>query len=185
MGVAGMPFIKATISTSSELPTLLEAACSFPVFVLGAEIWFYYGHRLLHHKALYPHCHKVHHEYKAPFAIVALYSHPLEALQNSGVVNFGPVMMGCLTPQGSHVLLYYVWGFVATFGILIHHCGYELPLDGVPFLLRSMSDFHDYHHQYYDVNFGVLGILDWLHGTSSGYQGWMWSPPRSESLKSK
>ena len=40
------------------------------------------------------------------------------------------------------------------------HSGYHFPLLPSP-------EFHDYHHLKFNQNFGVLGILDSLHGTDS------------------
>lgn len=39
------------------------------------DIFFYYTHRLLHHRLLYKHTHKRHHEWTAPIAIMGAYSH--------------------------------------------------------------------------------------------------------------
>lgn len=32
-----------------------------------------------------------------------------------------------------------------------------------------MTHQHDYHHKVFNRNFGVIGICDWLYGTSAGY----------------
>ena len=34
--------------------------------------------RLLHHRSLYKHMHKIHHEWQAPIAMAANYAHPVE-----------------------------------------------------------------------------------------------------------
>lgn len=52
---------------------------------------------------------------------------------------------------------------------MVHHCGYDCgTLDDLPFV-GSMAHFHDYHHKVNNKNFGVIGLCDWLHGTTGGY----------------
>lgn len=92
-----------------------------------------------------------------------LYFHPIESVLQFGVVAFGPMVMQ------AHVTELYLWEMIAVLAILLHHSGYEVPFDGVPGVLGSMSHFHDYHHQNYRRNFGVLGFFDKLHGTDQGY----------------
>jgi len=151
------------MSTSSTLPSWVEVAYTLPVLVLSAEVWFFYNHWLLHHPILYSYCHKVHHEYTSPIALECLYFHPVETVINMGVVGFGPVLCN------SHIMVLYAWLVLALLAILLHHSGYELPADGSPGVLDSMSHFHDYHHQNYKRCFGVLGICDKIHGTMEGY----------------
>ena len=49
----------------------------FNLFVMGFvyEFAFYFSHRLLHHPKIYKHVHKVHHEWTAPFSVMAIYAH--------------------------------------------------------------------------------------------------------------
>lgn len=156
-------FLKSRLSLKeTDLPSFSEFLYSSAIFLLCSEIFFYYNHRLLHHKSFYAYVHKKHHEFTSPIALECVYFHPYEALTNFGVVGLGPILMK------SHVVMLYWWTFAATMGILIHHCGYEVPGDGFPGLLNSMSHFHDFHHKYYNKAFGVIGLCDWIHNT--GYE---------------
>lgn len=44
------------------------------------DTWHYFVHQLLHHRRLYKYVHKVHHNFQAPFGMVAEYAHPIETL---------------------------------------------------------------------------------------------------------
>lgn len=98
--------------------------------------------------------HKIHHEWKAPTAIAAAYSHPLENLMS----NILPSAIAAWVFQLHFVsvLFFSVQGLVST---LWAHSGYEVPKD---------SSAHDRHHHYFEGNYGHLGILDYLHGTAVG-----------------
>lgn len=60
------------------LPSHKEMTLHIIGYVLVDEVLFYYGHRALHHKSVYRHCHKMHHEFTAPNGLVATYCHPVE-----------------------------------------------------------------------------------------------------------
>ena len=99
------------------------------------------------------HIHKKHHEWIAPIALAATYAHPLEHLASSLIpASVGPILTNC------HPVTLWTWWFVVISGTLAHHSGYHLPFLPSP-------EFHDFHHLKFNQNYGVLGVLDYLHGT--------------------
>ncbi|GMS96234.1 hypothetical protein PENTCL1PPCAC_18409, partial [Pristionchus entomophagus] len=150
------------ISIAPSLPSLSEVTVSdlgslavqFLGIVLVEEAGFYYSHRAFHHPRIYKHVHKIHHEWTAPVSITSVYAHPLEhAFSNVLPVMAGPMLMG------SHVVLAWTWFTLALFTTTISHSGYHLPF-------HPSAEAHDHHHVAFTECFGVLGILDWLHGTN-------------------
>lgn len=138
-----------------ELPSVWRILSEILVFAIIEEIGFYYAHRLFHQPALYKRYHKKHHEWTAPVCVVAIYAHPLEhVLANLLPAVLGPVVLG------SHLITMWVWMSLVIVTTSIHHSGYHFPLLPSP-------EFHDFHHLKFNVNYGVLGLLDRLHGTDS------------------
>ncbi|XP_071847605.1 fatty acid hydroxylase domain-containing protein 2-like [Apostichopus japonicus] len=138
-----------------DLPTFRRFVIDALLFVILEEVGFYYNHRLLHHPRIYKRFHKIHHEWTAPIAAVTIYCHPLEHFLS----NLVPAMMGPLVMR-SHFATMLVWAVSAQTTAMIHHCGYHLPFLPSP-------EAHDFHHLKFNYNFGVLGILDRLHGTDA------------------
>ena len=53
----------------------------------------------------------------------------------------------------------------------MHHCGYRfesavLHLPG----FDQQPDFHDFHHEVFRGNYGLIGVLDWFHGTDGRWR---------------
>jgi methylsterol monooxygenase len=55
-------------------------------------------------------------------------------------------------------MVYWLWLFIAVFVTIQVHSGYHFPF-------LPSSEFHDFHHLKFNVNYGVLGFLDWFHAT--------------------
>ncbi|XP_004737809.1 fatty acid hydroxylase domain-containing protein 2 isoform X2 [Mustela nigripes] len=141
-----------------ELPTFHWFLLELAIFTLIEEVLFYYSHRLLHHPAFYKKIHKKHHEWTAPIGVISLYAHPIEHV----VSNMLPVMVGPLI-MGSHLSSITTWFSLALITTTISHCGYHLPFLPSP-------EFHDYHHLKFNQCYGVLGVLDHLHGTDTVFK---------------
>ena len=119
------------------------------------EIWFYYGHRMMHHRKLYK-WHNMHHEHIRPIGISGLYCSKVEMI----MVNMASIMIpGRIL--GFNEWEIYVFAGLISLSVLKGHGG--LQLCGIcPWL---SSETHDLHHLHMNVNYGVTYILDYIHGT--------------------
>lgn len=138
----------------APLPSLPLFAFYFAVFLATEEVLFYYSHRFLHWNKIYKYVHKMHHKFTAPFGIAAVYAHPIEHI----VSNMWPIAAGQLL-AGAHPVACCAITSFAILNTMTSHGGYNfVPLLGNPL-------FHDDHHRLQSVNYGVLGLLDAVHGT--------------------
>lgn len=159
--VLGVPFMYITFlvmqwrgcSFGRELPTFHWVAVEMTAFVLVEEILFYYSHRLFHYSIFYRYIHKKHHEWTAPVGVTSIYAHPVEHI----LANMLPIVMGPILMK-SHIATSIMWFTVALVSTSISHCGYHLPFLPSP-------EAHDFHHLKFVNNYGMLGVLDRLHGT--------------------
>ena len=128
---------------------------SLIIKVIGANIikegLFYYFHRLLHQPWFYKNIHRIHHEWKAPVACRALYSHPFEYIIGDA---FLPILSSWLINLSSVEMS--IFFFLNTIGTIRNHCGYSSSIFG--------AIEHDKHHQYFRCNYGSA-FFDRLHGT--------------------
>jgi methylsterol monooxygenase len=90
-------------------------------------------------------------------------------------VGAGPILFR------SHLLTLWIWLVIALLGTTSHHSGYKLP--GI--LGRGLSNpaFHDFHHEQFTNNFGLLGVLDRLHGTDKAWQARKLKRAQEKKLK--
>jgi len=144
-----------------EIPGPFEMFLSTIAGVFTNEICFFYGHWLMHaNKFLYGRVHKVHHEFKSPCALAAIYCHPIELV----ISDFLPLGSGIILFNRNLYAAACFTGF-AILGTQTHHSGFRWPwIPGH----ANQPDFHDFHHEKFNCNYGNVGLLDDLHGTSAG-----------------
>ena len=103
-----------------QLPSNRAICLHILGFAIVDEILFYLTHRLAHHKSLYRHVHKVHHEWTAPLALASDYCHPAEHL----LVNVLPNIAYAAT-LGCDPFSYLIWWVLGYLGSQTNHSGYR------------------------------------------------------------
>ncbi|KAK4058028.1 C-4 sterol methyl oxidase [Microbotryomycetes sp. JL221] len=152
-------------------PKLHEIVYQVAIFFILEDAWHYFAHRLLHHRKLYKHIHKLHHEFSAPFGLAAEYAHPIEILVLGAGTVGGPVLWCWLSGGNLHLITMHIWICLRLFQAVDAHSGYDFPwsLNKVlPFW--AGAEHHDYHHQsFQDCYSTSFRYLDRIFGTDQKY----------------
>jgi lathosterol oxidase len=131
----------------------LYLLASLPVYLFLHDAWFYWTHRAMHNRYLFPVMHKVHHESRQPTPWAGFSFHPTEAIV--GAV-FIPVLI-CFLPIHIGVLIFLLV-LMSVVGVT-NHAGYEiLPAGWLRGRLGEhwvSATHHNLHHQNYRSNFAL------------------------------
>lgn len=143
-----------------RVPTLTQFIYEFIISIIFIEAGFYYVHRALHQPYFYKQIHKYHHEWQAPISLTVFYVHPIEHI----FVNVLPILSGPLILQ-THPLFTWFWILFSLIVAMSNHSGwyYIVNLLGPPL-------FHDYHHNLFIGNYGLIGLFDYIHGTDKSFR---------------
>ena len=117
------------------------------------DTYFYWTHRLMHLKRLFPLMHRVHHMSRPPTPWAAFSFHPYESVL--GAI-FMPALALLLPIHISGILFILT---LMTFAAVLNHSGYEiLPkwwLRGWPGKTLITAAHHDLHHKHFNCNYAL------------------------------
>jgi sterol desaturase/sphingolipid hydroxylase (fatty acid hydroxylase superfamily) len=150
-----LPFMycSAWIYNFGKEESILDYVLKLGQALIYEEIMFYYAHRLLHTQKMWKY-HSKHHQLITSVAVATIYSSPVENL----LCNFIPVtLVPYFTNMSMELSLF--WTIIATASAVFSHCGFVF--------LKYFTKSHSIHHLTKSSNYGVLGILDYIHGTYS------------------
>jgi len=134
---------------------IVHAALSTVALFFFYHFSLFYFHRAMHRPRLFRAFHHLHHRFKAPMFLDALYEHPVELL-------YGALVL--VTPL--FVFPVNLYGYLVFFAIvgvheIVDHSGIDFDL---PLLSRSRH--HDDHHRRSNCYYGqLLSVLDRAHGS--------------------
>jgi len=137
---------------------------AFPLMFIIHDTYFYWTHRLMHHKRLFRVFHLVHHKSINPSPWAAYSFHPLEAIVEAGIF---AVFLFTLPVSPLHLAIFFFTMIVYN---VYGHLGYELYPKGFSrhwlgkWINTSVN--HNQHHQYFKGNYGLyFTFWDRLMGT--------------------
>jgi sterol desaturase/sphingolipid hydroxylase (fatty acid hydroxylase superfamily) len=138
---------------------------SFVLLTIWHETWFYWAHRLMHHKKIYPHVHLMHHKSVNPTPIAAYNFHWTEAFVEALYL---PIFI-CVVPLYFKVMIFHT--FYAMILNIIWHFGFEFFPKGFAshpvWKWISTSTHHNMHHQKFNGNYGLyFNFWDRVMGTN-------------------
>src|SRR5579871_322775 len=137
---------------------------AFPIMAIMHDTYFYWAHRLMHHKKLFKLFHLVHHQSTNPSPWAAYAFHPLEAIVEIGIY---PIFLFMIPIHYLHFFIFFLLSIIYN---VYGHLGYELYPKNFSrnwfgkWMNTSVS--HNQHHQYFKGNYGLyFTFWDRMMGT--------------------
>jgi sterol desaturase/sphingolipid hydroxylase (fatty acid hydroxylase superfamily) len=146
---------------------------SLPIMMAIQDTYFYWTHRLMHHRALFRFFHRTHHLSTNPNPLTTYSINPLEAVVDSG----GSILILLFLPK--HLAVYIIFTYVNTAYAVYGHLGHEiLPASwGRHWFGRwiNTSVAHNIHHARARYNFGWYFLFwdRWMNTIDPAYEAQM------------
>lgn len=146
------------------------------IYLFAQDTWFYWSHRAMHSRRVFPIAHAVHHESRPPTAWTAMSFHPIEAV--TGAI-FVPLLV-FIVPI--HLAMVGTVLTIATIMGVTNHMGWEaFPRRLIHSPLGNWlitASHHEKHHEDYRCNFGLyFRFWDRVCGTDRGLSKRMTAQP--------
>lgn len=126
---------------------------SILVYLFLHDTWFYWTHRLMHHRRLFPVIHRVHHQSRPPTPFAAFSFHPYESIIGA----FFLPLLAMWIPIHVGAILFILT--LMTLAAVFNHCGWEIfPkwwLRSWPGRNLITAAHHDLHHKNPRTNYGL------------------------------
>src|SRR5688572_18863440 len=146
---AGITFIYYDINDYG----IVYMVFSFAFTVVFHDFYFYWTHRLMHHKKLFKYIHRVHHESTNPSPWAAYSFHPWEAFIQSLVL---PIMVFILPLHTLTIFIFLIYMIVRNVG---GHLGFEILPKGFTrnkwLNWNTAITHHNMHHEHFHSNYGL------------------------------
>ncbi len=137
---------------------------AFPIMFIMHDTYFYWTHRIMHHKSLFNIMHLVHHKSTNPSPWAAYAFHPLESIVEVGIF---VVFLFTIPIHKSHIAIFFLLSILYN---IYGHLGWELYPKGFShsrigkWINTSVN--HNQHHKYFKGNYGLYFLFwDRVMGT--------------------
>ncbi len=129
----------------------------FPIMLFMHDTYFYWMHRIMHHKKLFKLFHLVHHQSTNPSPWAAYSFHPLEAVVEAGIL---VVFLFTIPIHRLHFFIFFM--FMILYNVY-GHLGWELyPKNFNKTKIGrwiNTSVCHNQHHQFFKGNYGLYFLF--------------------------
>lgn len=138
---------------------------SIIAMIMIHDTYFYWTHRFMHLKKVYPHVHLIHHHSTNPTPWAAYAFHPYEGIINYVILT----IMVMIIP--THIDAVIAWLMFSIVENVMGHLGFEFFKEGfTQHKLKGLSNtttHHNMHHSHFNCNYGLyFNVWDQLMGTN-------------------